>query len=124
MSTEARPGTPRPPSESPPTARKPSLFQKLKQKQPPPTAFETHAKSRRSHQRSSSLGAFVQRILPSHREEKGYTLRQQYEDNSTQDPVDLVFGVSDTKASDVLQSPEPGDGGTHSLRLSSFIRFN
>jgi hypothetical protein len=105
MTTDVQLLSPQPPVDS----RKPSLFQKLKQKQAPPTAFETQAKPRRAHQRSSSLGAFVQRILPSHREEKGYTLRQQYEDNGSQDPVDLVFG----------KDVDMGDGGLYILHTNS-----
>lgn len=115
MSTDVQPGSPHSLKESPPTVRKVSLLQKLKHKQAPPTAFETRAKISRAHQRSSSVGAFVQRILPSHREEKGYTLRQQYEDNGIQDPVDLVFGVSDAN-SYVVQKVEAGDGGRYIIQ--------
>jgi hypothetical protein len=73
------------------------LFKKIKQKQPPPAAFDNTG-SRRQHGRSSSLGSFVARILPARREERGYTLRASFQDDGTQNAADLVFGVPKTPA--------------------------
>lgn len=76
-----------------------SFFSKIsKPKLPPPTAFDSQ---RRSHGRSSSLGSFVSRILPTRREERGHTLRQSFQNDGIHNATDLVFGI-----------PEPGVPGT------------
>jgi hypothetical protein len=95
-STGVEPPNPHP-FPSPPSAQKPSLPSllqklKLKQKNSPPIAFDTQAQ-RRNHKRSSSFSELLSRILPSHREEKGYTIRKQYDQNNDSDPVELVFGI-------------------------------
>jgi hypothetical protein len=79
-------------------------------------AFNTQAQRCARHRRSSSFSGFVQRILPSHREEKGHTLRSQYDLNSNQDPVKLVFGVPISATPDKMgiHDLETGDGGVYS----------
>ena len=114
---------PHPLADSNPTTRKPSILQKLKLKQSPPIAFENQTQSR-VHKRSSSFSGFVSRILPSHREEKGHALRQKYEDNGTQDPVGLVFGVSGSQDPNVRLSSEIHDGGKCDIRISILLQFS
>lgn len=70
---------------------------------PPPAALETQA-SRRNRGRSS-LGTFVSRILPSRRPEKGYTLRNEYQDGGPLSAADLVFGITEPAELQVPQGP-------------------
>jgi len=84
MSTEFRP--PIPPGWSAPRGQSDKLIKS------PPVAFNTQSIGR-GHFRSSSLGSFVSRLLPSRRQEKGHTLRSEFNDDSTQDPVGLVFNI-------------------------------
>jgi hypothetical protein len=109
-STGVEPPTPQPLFESPPSANKPSLFQKLglKPKQAPPIAFNNQR-----HKRSSSFSEWASRILPSHKEEKGHTARTHYDPNSSPNAVDLIFGVpASTMPQDDAGTADIGSPGT------------
>lgn len=85
---------PPPPSHSP-INRHPSIIQKLKQKRQTPVSFDNQGPPRQ-HGRSSSFSGFVSRILPSRREERGHTLRAQFQDDGSQDVTHLYFGSPET----------------------------
>lgn len=58
-----------------------------------PLAYDNKAADGKRHGRASSFSGFVSRILPSRREERGYTLRKEFKDDGSQDAVGLVFGM-------------------------------
>ncbi|KAG0649356.1 hypothetical protein D0Z07_4196 [Hyphodiscus hymeniophilus] len=110
------PTSPHPVNLSPSSARKRSIFQKLKITSLPPIVIDTQAQRRNKHSRSNSFGGLVSRVLPSHREEKGYTLREQYDKNSSQDPVELIFGLPGLRRRDGESAGLDIDGGSESGR--------
>jgi len=50
--------------------------------------------SRRDKFRSSSIGSFISKILPSRRQERGHALRADYRQSGSQSAADLVFGFT------------------------------
>jgi hypothetical protein len=89
MATEYRP--PFPPGWNTSRAQRDKLSKS------PPVAFNTKPVGR-GHFRSPSFGGFVSRLLPSRRQEKGHTLRSQFNDDGTQDAVGLVFNLPSTQS--------------------------
>lgn len=67
----------------------------------PPVAINTRPE-KQGHIRSSSLGSFVSRLLPSRRQETGHTLRSEFKDDGTQDAVGLVFNLTYSKPHNTL----------------------
>jgi hypothetical protein len=103
MSTEAQP--PSPPDWSASRANKDKLSKS------PPMAFNIRS-ARRGHIRSSSFGDFVSRLLPSRRQEKGHTLRSEYNDDSTQEvAIGLVSDAAHALSRKGFPDPEITDGG-------------
>ncbi|KAE9363430.1 hypothetical protein N431DRAFT_497298 [Stipitochalara longipes BDJ] len=89
MSTEFRP--------APPSGWSASFTQKDKLSKSPPVALNTQSAGR-GHFRSSSFGDFVSRLLLSRRQEKGHTLRSEFNDDGTQDAVGLVFNLQTSQS--------------------------
>jgi hypothetical protein len=87
MSTEVQPPTP--------PDRSSARVHREKLSNSPPVAFNLRS-TRRGHTRSSSFGGFVSRLLPSHRQEKGHTLRSKFNDDGAQD-AGLVFDLTNTQ---------------------------
>ncbi len=100
MSTEVQP--PSPPDQSL------SHLHKGKHSRFPPLAFNSRP-ARHGHIRSSSFGGFVSRLLPSRRQGRGHTLRSEFNDDGTHDPVELVFGLSESKSQNSLPGSESID---------------
>ncbi len=67
----------------------------------PPAALNTRSE-KQGHIRSSSIGSFVSRLLPSCRQETGHTLRLDFKDDGTQDAVGLVFNLKTPKPHNTL----------------------
>jgi hypothetical protein len=109
MSTAVQP--PSPPDESS------SRLHQEKHSKYPPVAFNTRS-VRQGHIRSSSFGGFVSRLLPSYRQEKGHTLRSNFNDNGTNDPVRLVFSLPNSESRNGLPGSESIDGALARRRRS------
>ena len=92
MSTKGSPSAPR---------RSVSRVFRDKLSKSPPVAFNTRSE-KQGHIRSSSLGSFVSRLLPSRRQDTGHTLRSEFKDDGTQDAVGLVFNLANPKSRNTL----------------------
>ncbi|RDL33666.1 uncharacterized protein BP5553_08034 [Venustampulla echinocandica] len=67
---------------------------------PPPASYDGQSPQRR-RTRSASFSGLVSRILPSRKQEKGGTLREQFRDGGPLDAVDVVFGLAGEPGMDI-----------------------